>query len=101
MAEQTLNDAARTADAPGGAPIGHFIDGRLVTPEGARTGEVFDPGQGRAVTEVALADAATVDAAVQAAARAFPAWRDLALSRRMPIMYRFRDALIAHADELA
>jgi len=81
--------------------IGHWIDGALVAPSDARTGDVFDPAHGEPAAQVALADAGTVDQAVQAAKRAFPAWRDTPLSRRMPIMHRMRAGLLERAGELA
>src|SRR5262249_24228612 len=46
-------------------------------------------------------DAADVDAAVQAARAAFPAWADTSVVRRARVMFRFRELLVEHADELA
>jgi len=91
-----------TDTTPAGlAVVGHWIGGVLTAPEGARTGPVYDPAHGTVERYVSLADAATVDAAVQAARAAFPAWRDLPLSRRMPIMARLRDLLTERIDDLA
>jgi malonate-semialdehyde dehydrogenase (acetylating) / methylmalonate-semialdehyde dehydrogenase len=81
--------------------IAHWIDGAPLDVGGARTGEVFDPARGEVQAHVALANATVVDTAVQSAVRAFPAWRDTPLSRRVPILFRFRDALANHVDELA
>jgi len=97
----TTGHATATDDAGALRRIGHWIDGALVAPADARTGEVFDPALGRPTAHVLHADGGLVDAAVQSAARAFPAWRDMPLSRRMPIMHRLRAGLIEHADELA
>lgn len=66
------------------------IDGALVP--GARRLEVFDPATGRVFTTCACADEQQVDHAVAAAARAFPAWSALTLSKR-------RSCLLAIADE--
>jgi malonate-semialdehyde dehydrogenase (acetylating) / methylmalonate-semialdehyde dehydrogenase len=81
--------------------ISHWIDGSLTAPTSTRLGEVIDPARGELTAQVALADAAVVDAAVQSARRALPSWRDLSLSRRIPILQRFRQLLIEHTDELA
>jgi malonate-semialdehyde dehydrogenase (acetylating) / methylmalonate-semialdehyde dehydrogenase len=82
-------------------PIGHWIDGAPTTPSGARTGPVVDPATGQTIASVALATPGDVDAAVQAARRAWPAWRATPLSRRMPVLYALRDRLTARSGELA
>jgi malonate-semialdehyde dehydrogenase (acetylating)/methylmalonate-semialdehyde dehydrogenase len=81
--------------------IGHWIDGAPVDSDPARAADVFDPATGAVAKQVTLADAELVDRAVASAAAAFPGWRDTPLSRRMPVLYAFRELLIAHRDELA
>jgi len=49
----------------------------------------------------AVAGAAEVDAAVQAARAAFPAWRDRGLEERAAILRRFRDLTVDRTEELA
>jgi malonate-semialdehyde dehydrogenase (acetylating)/methylmalonate-semialdehyde dehydrogenase len=48
-----------------------------------------------------LSTGADVDAAVQAAARAYPAWRDTAVNSRAQVLYRFKALLEQHFEELA
>src|SRR5918911_700051 len=62
--------------------ISHWIGGRIVEGESGRSGPVYNPATGRQTGQVDFATAEEVDAAVQAAKRAFPAWRSLSLSRR-------------------
>jgi malonate-semialdehyde dehydrogenase (acetylating)/methylmalonate-semialdehyde dehydrogenase len=50
---------------------------------------------------VALAGAEEVAGAVATARAAFDAWRDVPLSRRTEILFRFRDRVAAHSDDLA
>jgi malonate-semialdehyde dehydrogenase (acetylating)/methylmalonate-semialdehyde dehydrogenase len=83
------------------ADITHWIDGRRVGDAPQRTAEVFNPATGEVTGLVRLADAATVDAAVQAAARAFPGWADTPPLRRARVMFRFKELLERHHDELA
>jgi len=80
--------------------VGHFIAGRPVAGDG-RTQDVFNPALGRPVRRVALADGATVGRAVEAAAAAFPAWRDTPPLKRARIMFRFKELLERHADRIA
>src|SRR5690606_39848068 len=66
-----------------------------------RTAPVYDPAAGAVQREVALADITDVDAAVAAAAEAFPAWSELSVSRRQRVLFRARDLLEQRVDELA
>jgi acyl-CoA reductase-like NAD-dependent aldehyde dehydrogenase len=62
--------------------------------------EVVNPADGRAFASVAAATAADVDAAVQAAASAFPAWSELAVSKRGEILGCAAHHVEEHLDEL-
>jgi malonate-semialdehyde dehydrogenase (acetylating)/methylmalonate-semialdehyde dehydrogenase len=48
-----------------------------------------------------LASVEDVDAAVQAAVEAFPAWRDTAVTKRQAVLFRFRDLVDRHREDLA
>uniref|UniRef100_UPI0004C902D2 aldehyde dehydrogenase family protein n=1 Tax=Streptosporangium amethystogenes TaxID=2002 RepID=UPI0004C902D2 len=67
----------------------------------ARLGEIFNPAAGEVAGQVHLASTAEVDAAVAAAVAAWPAWRDTSLTRRAGVLFRFRELMYAHRDELA
>ena len=54
----------------------HFIGGASVAPRAGRYLETRNPTTGKRLAEIARGDEADVDAAVQAAASALPAWRD-------------------------
>ena len=82
--------------------IQHWIDGSYVNPDpDSRLGEVTNPATGKVSSRVALASSAVVNQAVQAAAAAFPAWRDTSLARRVQILFTFRELLNARKGELA
>ena len=81
--------------------IGHYVGGKKIAGTSGRTGEVFNPATGAQSGRVAFASVAEVDAAVAAAAAAFPAWADLPPSRRATVMFRFRELLLRDADRLA
>jgi len=81
--------------------IAHFVGGRAYAGDGASTAPVFNPAQGVAVAEVALASVADVDAAVQAAKAAFPAWSATPPLKRARIMFRFKEILDRNVDALA
>lgn len=79
--------------------IAHLINGERVL--GERTAEVFDPSRGLAIRRVSLADHATVQQAVAAAATAFPVWRNTPPARRAQVLFRFKQLLDEHRDEIA
>jgi malonate-semialdehyde dehydrogenase (acetylating)/methylmalonate-semialdehyde dehydrogenase len=84
------------------ATVGHWIDGApRAAAEGGRHADVFNPATGERARRVALADAATVDAAVRSAAAAFPGWAATPPLRRARVMFRFKELLERHGDELA
>ena len=81
--------------------LAHLIAGEPREPASGRWGDVFDPSNGRAFAEVALGDAADVEAAVAAATAAFPAWSALPNSERARWLEKLADALEARLDDFA
>jgi acyl-CoA reductase-like NAD-dependent aldehyde dehydrogenase len=79
-----------------------FIGGEWTAGSGGRTFETLDPATGEVLGTAVEATAADVDAAVEAAARAFadPAWRDMTPSARGRLLWRIGDLIEEHADEL-
>ncbi|HEX9993612.1 MAG TPA: aminobutyraldehyde dehydrogenase [Acidimicrobiales bacterium] len=78
----------------------NFVDGRSVPAADGRTTELIDPSTGQAFAEAPLSGEADVDAAVQAAARAFDSWRDATPSERSLALLRIADAFEAAGEEL-
>lgn len=76
-----------------------LINGKLVP--GHRTLDVIDPSTGDVFATAACAAREDVNAAVEAAARAFPAWAATPLAERQAILVRMADAVDANADSLA
>ena len=83
------------------ANLGHWIGGQPEAGKGQRSSAVYNPATGRISGQVALGDAADVDAAVQAAKAAFSAWADTPPIRRARVMFRFLELMNANKDELA
>ena len=91
---------ART-DGPTPDRVSHWIGGAIVAGTSGREGPVYDPATGRHREDVDFASVEEVDAAVAAAKAAFPAWRATSLSKRTEIMFRIRNLVEAHRQELA
>ncbi len=79
--------------------IGHLINGSMVT-KNTRTQPVYNPATGKVTKEVALADKKTVESAITAAEKAFPAWRDTPVAKRARVMFRFKELLEQNADAI-
>ena len=80
--------------------LSHWIGGKAVAGEGARSGDVFDPSTGARTRQVPFASRADVDAAVRAASAAFPAWARTPPVVRARVLFRFRELAESRADLL-
>lgn len=80
--------------------IGHWIGGKVVQGESGRVGPAYDPATGEQTHEVDFASPEEVDAAVENAVEAFPAWRATSLSKRAEIMFRVRELMEARRAEI-
>jgi len=80
--------------------IGHFIDGDLVD-DSNRPAPVTNPATGQVVRQVAMASKVTVEQAITAAQAAFPDWRNTPAAKRAQVMFRYKQLLEEHADEIA
>jgi malonate-semialdehyde dehydrogenase (acetylating)/methylmalonate-semialdehyde dehydrogenase len=79
--------------------VGHFIDGADVT-DSNRPAPVTNPANGEVTKHVAMASQQTVAAAISAAEAAFPAWRNTPPAKRAKVMFKFKQLLEEHADEI-
>lgn len=79
--------------------LGHFINGQAAD-GGTRTADVYNPALGQISKQVALADKATVETAIEVASSAFQAWRDTPTLKRAQVMFRYKQLLEQHADAL-
>ncbi len=79
----------------------HYINGQPVAGRSGRHTEGHNPATGELTRSVPLADVSEVDAAVAAAAAAFPAWAETPPLMRARIMLKFKALIEQHQDELA
>ena len=76
-----------------------YIDGKWI--EGASTFKVHNPANGELIASVPNLGTKETQAAIDAAARAFPAWSAKTGKERAAVMRKWFDLLIAHTDDLA
>ncbi len=89
-----LDVATQVRDIP------HFVNGREVAGNSGRNGEVFNPALGRVTGRVALASPAETATVVQAAKAAFPGWAATPPVKRARVLFKFKELLEQHHDEL-
>ncbi|WP_149182743.1 CoA-acylating methylmalonate-semialdehyde dehydrogenase [Streptomyces sp. TRM49041] len=81
--------------------ISHWMDGKPVEGASGRFGPVYNPATGVQEKRVALATADEVDAAVAAARAAYGGWGTVSLAKRTAVLFKYRELLDAHRDEIA
>jgi malonate-semialdehyde dehydrogenase (acetylating) / methylmalonate-semialdehyde dehydrogenase len=86
-------------DAP--SVVKMLIAGRWEQSRSSRSGPIYNPSNGSVIARVPFCSAQEVDQAVQAAAAALPAWAETPAVERARVMFRFREKLVEHGEELA
>jgi len=81
--------------------INHFIHGSVVQSSGKRSQAVFNPATGEVTAQVVLATEADVHAAIASAASVAETWANTAPLKRARVLFKFKELLEAHHDELA
>jgi malonate-semialdehyde dehydrogenase (acetylating)/methylmalonate-semialdehyde dehydrogenase len=81
--------------------IENAVNGKRTVSSSSRRSPVFNPATGEQVAELPLSTPAELDEAVAAAKKALPAWADMPPMKRARIMFRFKQLLDQHADEMA
>ncbi|MCG8488615.1 MAG: CoA-acylating methylmalonate-semialdehyde dehydrogenase, partial [Chromatiales bacterium] len=81
--------------------ITHWINGKPTHEIDGDTAEVLDPSLGQAVRQVQLATEADVDSAVTSAQLAQQEWGSLAPQRRARVLFKMKELVERHTDDLA
>src|SRR5438477_12211482 len=78
-----------------------LIDGHTVAAQTGKTIEVRNPANGEIVDTIPKGSASEVDAAVEAAAKALPAWASLSGTKRAAVMHAAAVKVKAAVPEIA
>jgi len=79
----------------------HFINGQRVDGTSGRFGEVFNPATGEQAASVPFASADETRIAIGAAQDALAGWAATPAVQRARVMFRFKDLMEQHKDEMA
>ncbi|ROV94323.1 hypothetical protein VMCG_08675 [Cytospora schulzeri] len=93
------SNATQVATTTKGATVPFWIGGKEVI--SARTFDVYNPALGKVAHKCSSATGADAQAAVDAAAKALPAWKAMVPTKRREIFLRAAELLEKRRDELA
>ena len=79
----------------------NYINGELTEPISAKYLENYDPSVGKVYGEIPDSDQRDVNAAVEAAQRAFPVWSGMSVEERSNIMIKVADLIDENLERLA
>ena len=81
--------------------IENLINNKRVASKSGRTQAVYNPATGESIDELGLSSVEEVNAAIDAAAAAAPAWAATPALKRASVMFRFNELLGQNADKIA
>jgi malonate-semialdehyde dehydrogenase (acetylating)/methylmalonate-semialdehyde dehydrogenase len=81
-------------------PCSVFIGGEWMEFSGFEKSPVYNPSRGEVISEVPMCGAEVVNDAVNAAADAFPAWRDTPPVERARLFFRYRQLVEENFDRI-
>src|SRR5687768_12935906 len=79
----------------------NYIGGEWRRGRATSVTQITNPATQEILASLALAEADDANAAVAAAAKAFPKWRQTPPQERIQYFFKFRDLLLQHGDEIA
>jgi malonate-semialdehyde dehydrogenase (acetylating)/methylmalonate-semialdehyde dehydrogenase len=103
MAESAVSNgrAITTGSRSSAEILKNFMGGHWTASHAEATCDVHNPATGEVIAKTPLSTAADLDAAVQAARKAYPGWRDTPPVVRARAMFRFKQLLEEHFEEIA
>jgi malonate-semialdehyde dehydrogenase (acetylating)/methylmalonate-semialdehyde dehydrogenase len=94
--QAVINGAATRTHA-----VQNYIGGRWVDSDTQQFGDVVNPATGETIARVPFGTASDVDRAVQAATKAFPAWRQTPPVNRVKPLFKLKELLEHHYEDIA
>jgi malonate-semialdehyde dehydrogenase (acetylating) / methylmalonate-semialdehyde dehydrogenase len=101
MTQPASLDRGRSTHRPDVDVLKNFIGGHWVPSSGTEMLDVHNPARGAVIAKTPMSTGADVDAAVVAAAKAFPRWSETPPVVRARAMFTFKQLLEQHFEELA
>lgn len=77
-----------------------FINGKWIESKTDKYMDVYDPSTGEVIAQAPCCTEEEVNLAIKAASDAFPKWSSVPPLKRVQVLYRFRELVEKHLDEL-
>lgn len=81
--------------------VHNFVGGESVATTSGRGAPVYNPATGKESSWVGFSSGADVDRAVAAAKEAYPAWAETPALKRASLLFKFKELLDRHRDDIA
>ena len=81
--------------------MGYCVNGEWKASKAEKCMDVTDSSTGEVIAQVPCCTPDEVEEAIASAQAAFPEWSSLSLAKRQQYMFRWRDVLYAHKEELS
>ena len=79
----------------------HWLDGRPFEGNPSTTSPIHNPATGEVIAQLAHATESEVETIIASAKKASETWSEVSLARRTAVLFRFRELLVRHTDDLA
>ena len=99
--EQAVINGHETATGAAVTTVQNYIGGRWIPSDATRFGEVRNPATDQLLARVPLGGASDVDRAVQAALKAYPAWRATPPVQRLKPLFKLKSLFEEHFEDVA
>ena len=101
MTESAVAQEKTPTAGTGVETLRNYVGGRWVESRTRDFLDVYNPARGEVIAKTPLSTGEDLDAAVAAAKKAFPAWRDTPAVTRARTLFKFKALLEEHFEELA
>src|SRR5437667_322228 len=94
----------QTLSAPPAADVEQvplLSGGKWIKSSSSRFGDVFNPSTGKVIAKVPFCSTDEVNKVIEAAAAAGPEWASKPVVQRCHFLFKFRELLVQHAEEIA
>lgn len=78
-----------------------YADGKWIESKTEKYMDIYNPSTGDVIAETPCCTKDEVEFAIASAKEAFKTWSNVPVMKRTQVLYKFRDLLIEHMDELA
>ena len=82
------------------AKLRPYINGQYVESKTEKYTDAYNPSTGDVTAKVPCCTVDEVNAAVEAAKKAFPGWAATPVLKRVQILYKVRELILEHMEEL-